>query len=140
MFDFKRASKAELKKEWKRIAQASGDDGFGTKKELRHLPEVLMDDEQVLRFSSGLMDGNTWLIVLTDRRILFLDKGMLFGFKQTAIPIEKISAVSGRTGMLMGAIEISEGHATRQIKNVAKKSVLPFTNKVQEVMESRSGS
>ena len=139
MFDFKSASRAELKAEFKRIAEASGDDGFGTKKELRHLPEVLMDGEQVLRFSSGSMDGNTWLIALTDRRIIFLDRGMLFGFKQTAIPIDKISAVSGQTGLLFGSIEISEGTVTRQIKNVLKKSVLPFTNKVQEVMESRSG-
>jgi hypothetical protein len=135
MFDFKNASKADLKREYKRIAEESGDDGYFTKKELRHLPEILRDMEQVLAFSSGLMDGTTWLIVLTDRRIIFLDKGMFFGLKQVAIPLEKINAVSGRTGMFLGDISISDGQGTRQIKQVAKASVIPFTNKVQEAME-----
>ncbi len=140
MFDFKRASKTELTAQYKRIAAISGDDMFFTKKELRHLPEVLMDMEQVLAFSSGLMDGNTWLIVLTDRRVLFLDKGILYGLKQAAIPINKINAVSGKTGLLLGTIEISDGSATRRIKNVPKQTVIPFTNKVQEVIEQHSGN
>ena len=79
MFDFKNASKKELRKEYKRIAKATGDDQFFTKRELNHLPAVLFDEEQVLAFSSGMMDGNTWLIALTDRRVIFLDKGLLFG-------------------------------------------------------------
>ncbi|MYA88975.1 MAG: hypothetical protein F4X97_11105 [Boseongicola sp. SB0662_bin_57] len=134
MFDFKNASKEELEREYKRIAKECGDDTFFTKKELNHLPSALMEMEQVIAFSSGLMDNNTWLIVLTDRRILFLDKGMFFGLKQTAIPINKVNAVSGKTGMILGAIEISDGHATRKIKNVPKATVLHFVNKVQETI------
>ena len=60
-----------------------GDDQFFTKKELKHLPEILREGEQLLAFTSGIMDGNTWLISLTDRRIIFLDKGMIWGLKQT---------------------------------------------------------
>lgn len=137
MFDFKNASKADLNQE-KRIAKESGDDRFFTRKELRHLPEVLMDREQVLAFSSGRMDGNTWLIVLTDRRILFLDKGMFFGVKQATIPLQKVNAVSGKTGVMFGSIEISDGGSTRQIKQVRKQSVLPFTNRVQEAIDAVS--
>ena len=45
MFDFKAASINELKAEYKRIDKESGDDQFFTKKELRHLPNILMDGE-----------------------------------------------------------------------------------------------
>ena len=138
MFDFKRASKADLKKEFKRIAERSGDDGFGTKKELKHLPQVLMDGEQVLAFSSGLMDNNTWLIVLTDKRVLFLDKGMLYGLKESSIPLDRINGVSGETGLLMGKIIINDGFAARQIKNVSKGSVRPFINRLQQEMDKGS--
>ena len=72
MFDFKNASKKERKKEYKRIAKEIGDDQFFTKKELKYLPEILMENEQVLAFSSGVMDGNTWLITLTNERVIFL--------------------------------------------------------------------
>ena len=137
MFDFKRASKDELKREFKEIAQLSGDDGFGTKRELRHLPQVLMDGEQVLAFSSGMMDGNTWLIVLTDQRVLFLDKGMLYGLKESSIPLDRINGVSGETGMLFGKIIINDGFAARQIKQVSKGSVRPFINRLQQEIEAQ---
>ena len=71
MFDFKKASKKELKKEYDKIAKKIGDDQFFTSKELNFLPEILLDGEQVLAFSSGLMNDNTWLITLTDIRIIF---------------------------------------------------------------------
>ena len=136
MFDFKNAPKKELRKEYKRIARATGDDQFFTKKELFHLPTVLMDEEQVLAFSSGIMDGNTWLIALTDRRVIFLDKGLLFGMRQTTVPIGKISAVSGETGIVFGKIIIGIGHGEKKITSVLKHTVLPFTNKLQEVIEA----
>lgn len=135
MFDFKNASKKELRKEYKRIAKATDDDQFFTKRELNHLPAVLFDEEQVLAFSSGMMDGNTWLIALTDRRVIFLDKGLLFGMRQTTVPINKISSVSGETGMIFGKITIGAGHGEKKVTNVLKHTVLPFTNKLQEVIE-----
>ena len=138
MFDFKNASKKALQQEYKRIAKATGDDRFFTKKELNHLPKVLMDGEQILAFSSGLMDRNTWLIALTDKRVIFLDKGFVYGLRQTTIPIDKISAVSGETGIIFGKITINSGHGEKKITQVLKYTVLPFINKLNEVIEARS--
>ena len=134
-FDFITASKHELQKEYNRIAKEIGDDQFFTKKELHHLPEVLQNGEQVLSFTSGIVNANTWLITLTDRRVLFLDKGMVFGLKQKSIPLNKINSVSGSTGLLFGKIIITDGANDTHINNVWKKTVKPFTNKVQEAIE-----
>ena len=135
MIDFKNAPADELKAEFKRIAQESGDDRFGTKKELRYLPQILMNGEQVLSFASGTMDGNTWLIVLTERRVIFLDRGMLYGLRQTVIPIGKINGITGETGMIFGKIAINDGAVVHKIKNVPKGAVLQFTNRLQEVID-----
>ena len=55
-------------------------DTFGTKKEIKYLPDVMdPDDETIMAITSGFMDGNTWLVVCTNRRILFIDKGLIFG-------------------------------------------------------------
>lgn len=136
MFDFKNASKDALKAEYNRIAREIGDDQFFTKKELHHLPEILMDREQVLAFTSGMMDANTWLIVLTDHRVVFLDKGLIYGLKQVSINLDKINAVSGSTGLLFGEIRIQDGAGERLIKNVWKKTVVAFTNKVRDAMQA----
>lgn len=136
-FDYKNASPEALKAEYNRIAQEVGDDQFFTKKELNHLPQVLADGEQVLAFTSGIMDANTWLITLTDRRVIFLDKGMIYGLKQASIELDKINAVSGKTGLFFGEIHIQDGGSERQIKNVWKKTVVNFTNKVRDAMHAR---
>ena len=94
-----------------------------------------MPNEQVLAFSSGFMDGNTWLIALTDKRVLFLDKGFFYGLKQTAIPIKKIQGVSVETGIMFGKIAIHDGFAQRKISQVSKASVATFSRKLTELMD-----
>ena len=135
IFEYQNATKRELKQEYKRIAKATGDDQFFTKRELNHLPSVLMDGEEILAFSSGLMDNNTWLITLTSKRVLFLDKGLIYGLEQTSIPVSKVSAVTGKTGLFFGAITIGIGHSEKKITNVLKGTVVPFTNALQEVID-----
>lgn len=139
-FDFKNSSPTDRKKEYDRIARDIGDDQFFTKRELNHLPEILADGEQVLAFTSGLMDSNTWLITLTDRRIIFLDKGMIYGLKQTTIDLDKVNSVSGQTGLLFGKIVIEDGASSRKIENVWKKTVVAFTNRVRDAIEARKNA
>jgi len=135
-FNYKTASKEELKYEYNRIAAELGDDQFFTKKELNYLPEILQDGEQILAFSSGLMNNNTWLISLTDRRIIFLNKGMIYGLKQEVIPLNRVNAVSGSTGLIFGKIIITDGAKDREITNVWKKTVRLFTNKCQDAIHA----
>lgn len=136
-FDFKNATPDELKAEYNRIAKEIGDDQFFTRKELNHLPEILADGEQILAFTSGLMDGNTWLVTLTDRRVIFLDKGMIYGLKQTTIDLDKINAVTGETGLIFGKIKIQDGASERLIDMVLKKTVVPFSNRTRDAIEAR---
>ena len=126
------------KEHYKKIAREMGDDQFFTKKELNYLPEILRDGEEVLAFSSGLMDGNTWLITLTNKRIIFLDKGIIYGLKQATIDLKKVNSVTCTTGLLLGTITITDGARDRTIKNVLKKTVKPFINKVQDAVEALS--
>jgi len=124
--------------------KALGDvDTFGTKKEIRYLPDVLANDETVLALTSGLMDGNTWLIVCTEKRVVFLDKGMIYGLKQRETPLERINSIEQKTGMIFGSIGIWDGAALMEIKNVMKKSVRPFVetvNRARDVLKSAKRS
>lgn len=69
-------------------------DSFGTKKEIKVLAEYLEPDEVVFALTSGIMKqtdtsnafdfgANTWLVVLTSDRFLFLDAAMLTGSVDT---------------------------------------------------------
>lgn len=137
MLDFTTASAAERKRAYDAIAAELGDDRFFTTKELDVLPKILSTNEQVLSFSSGMMDGSTWLIVLTDARVMFVDKGMIFGLKQTSIDLENIVTIDGQTGLIMGTIRISTAAGPNEIRNVWKSTVNPFVNKVRSAVAAR---
>jgi len=137
-FDFKNATQEDFLAECKRICAEMGDDGFFTKKEMKHLPEVLYDGEQVLGLASGMMDSKTWLIALTDQRILLLDKGMLYGLRQTEFRLGHVSSVSYETGLMMGKIDIHVSSVKHQISQVPKKAVANFAERVRAQLQAPS--
>ena len=118
------------------IAALGEVDLFGTAKEVTHLPEILHDDESIKYLTSGLMDGTTWLIVCTQKRILLLDHGFLFGFKQSEMNLENINSISYQTGLRFGSIEIWHGGARMLIENCDKKTVKPFTDAVNAAIQA----
>ena len=118
------------------IAALGEVDLFGTAKEVSHLPEILHDDENIKYLTSGLMDGTTWLVVCTQKRVLLLDHGFLFGFKQSEMNLENINSISFQTGLFFGAIEIWHGGARMLIENCDKKTVKPFTDAVNAAMQA----
>lgn len=138
--DFTSAGRDEIKVVYDAIAREIQDDRFFTTKELDVLPKILSPYEQVLSFSSGYMDANTWLIVLTDQRILLVDKGMIFGLTQTSIELENIVSIEGATGLFFGDIKVFTAAGPKEIRNVWKRTVNPFVNKVRQAQAAkRSG-
>ena len=125
----------EVRKQLSRIKTA---EIFGTKKEIQYLPEILSRDEQIRCLTSGMMEGNTWLVVCTSKRVIFLDKGMFYGLKQSEIPLNKINSMTQSSGFFFGTISIWYGTKSLVMTNIKKKSIKYFvhhTNKAIEELE-----
>ena len=112
-----------------------GFDSWGTKKEIKHLYTMLFEGEKVFSVASGIMDGNTWLVACTDKRILFIDCGMIYGVKHIEIMINKINSVSFKNGLILGEIYVQDGATIKTIKNVQKYSTKPFVDAVHKAMK-----
>ncbi|WP_270507532.1 PH domain-containing protein [Paraclostridium sordellii] len=110
-------------------------DVWGTRKEIYELPNVLNPDEHIKAMTSGLTDGNTWLMVCTNRRVLMLDKGMLYGLKLIDIPLDRINSISHSKGLVLGKISITDGAVTRTIENISNVTVSFFSNAVNKEIE-----
>ncbi len=110
-------------------------DSFGTKKELNVLSNYLEDDEVVFALTSGIMSQtetsnsfdfgmNTWLVVLTNERFLFLDCAMFSSSVDTqSIRHEHVQAVSASQGWVLGKIMIDLGSRVLVIDNCQKETV-----------------
>lgn len=111
-------------------------DDWGTRKEIAELPNILRIDETIKAMTSGLTDGNTWLIVCTNNRVLMLDKGMIYGLKLIDIPLDRINSISHSKGLVLGKISITDGATTRTIENVSNTTVSFFTDTVNKEIEN----
>lgn len=122
-------------KDIKEMLSKSGSLILGTKKEVKELTNIINDDEIITYATSGVYDGHTWLVVSTNKRIIFLDKGMLFGVNQIEIPLSKVNAVKYKKGLFVGEIEIWDGASMFRVKSVLKKTLIPFINAVNNSIE-----
>lgn len=110
-------------------------DEWGTRKEIAELPAVLGVDEHIKAITSGLTDGNTWLIVCTNKRIVMLDKGMIYGLRLIDIPLDRINSISQSKGLVLGKISITDGAVTRTIENVSNITVSFFADTVNKEIQ-----
>ena len=102
------------------------------RKEMRLLPGILEGGEQIVRAARGFMDSKHWLVVCTDRRVLFLDK-VIGGVNQLDIPLDMISSVSQKTGMVFDAIDIlGAGLSGMKVEKIVKEEVPKLANAIQQ--------
>ncbi len=107
---------------------------FWTQKEVRALPDVLDRDERVLAVTSGLMGGETWLATCTNRRLLFLNRGMFYGLRQVQLPLDRIQSIDHSFTIVFGSISVWDGASSFTMSMVLKSSILPFVRVTEEAM------
>lgn len=142
-------------KNWKAICDLNGVPfaNFGTRKELIFLSDYLEADEAVIAITSGLMKQtrnsnfsdaglNTWLVVLTTDRFMFLDAALLSkSIDIQSIRHEWVQAVSFSQGLLLGNISIDLGSRVVEIANCPKSTVASIgvlANKWQKELKERA--
>lgn len=110
---------------------------FGTKKEVTELPNHIDDEngEIIVYACSAMLDGNTWLMVCTNKKLLFLDKGMVYGLKKVEMPLSKINSISYKTGLVLGEISIYHGSAYMKLECIDKKTLKPMVESINSVLK-----
>jgi Bacterial PH domain/Short C-terminal domain len=92
---------------------------LGGGKEIKRLVGHLWEDEHVERMTTGAYGAGTGLLVVTDRRLLFIKEGAM-SKKSEDFPLEKVSSVQWSSGMVTGTITIFASGNKAEIKNVNK--------------------
>ena len=82
------------------------------------LPEMLV---------TGFYSGGNGMLVATNRRLIFLDKGLI-SFKMEDFSYDKITSIESKTGIVMGQLIIYGSGNKEEIKNVPKDMTRPFAD------------
>lgn len=116
------------------MVEAGVSDLFGTKKEVQSLPEIMADDEVLLYATSGFVDKGTVLVVVTDQRLIFVNRGMIFGTDFREIPFSKINGVSYSKKLVFANVSIDNGVNTTLIDNVTKETAPIFVDTLKKAI------
>lgn len=102
------------------LKNANVENLFGTKKEIKALPDIIDIDgrEKILYAANAFIETHSILAVCTNKRVIFLDHGLIYGSKSTNIPLDMINGVSYSKGLMLGSISVTNGAITTQIENM----------------------
>jgi len=95
--------------------------GFMVRREIKKLPELLGEQEDVLNLARGEYDGKEGLIVVTDRRVMFVEQGMIRSNLED-FPYDRVASVKSETGMRSGKLTIFVGGNKAELKDIHPKA------------------
>ena len=108
------------------ISNIDGGSKFFGFKEIKELPNILWEDEVVECLVQGMYGNGMGILCSTNTRLVFVDKGMLYGLKVEDFPYDKITSIQYETGMLMGKITIFASGNKADIDHIDKKQARDF--------------
>lgn len=76
---------------------------FFARKEIKELPKILWENETIENMAQGNYEGSSGLLVVTNKRLVFVDKGF-FKLKVEDFPYIKISSIQYNLGIFHGSI------------------------------------
>lgn len=118
----------------RQISQIKNPYIFWTRKEIKHLPEILDNDEQIKALTSGMIDSSTWLVVCTDRRLIFLNYGMVLGVQQIQMPLDRIQSIDHHFLLFFGSLKVYDGVNVTTVGMILKPAIMPFVKATNEAM------
>lgn len=114
------------------IKTLDGMQAFMGRREINELPNILAHNEPVLNIVQGFYSGGNGILIATDRRLVFIDKGMIYGLKVEDFPYDKLTSIQYETGLLLAKITLFTSGNRALIDNVDKKQARTFSEAVRE--------
>ena len=105
------------------LRRISGFGRFLTRGEIKELPFVLWEGELPVMLADGFYNNGTGLLVATDRRLIFIDKGLFGTLKVEDFGYNRITSIESNVGIFSGKIVIYASGNREQIDHVSKQDV-----------------
>ena len=120
----------EIKRQIQNLKISNVSNFLGSK-EINALPNLLAESEIVDNIAQGTYSNGQGILVSTNRRLVFIDKGLLYGLKVEDFPLDKITTIQYETGLLLGEIKIHTSGNIAKIDNVEKTTARSFAEFVR---------
>ncbi len=106
------------------------------RKEIAELPNIIAEGETIFGLVQGIYNNGQGILVATDRRLLFVDKGLIYGIKVEDFGLDKVSSIQYETGMIMADIKIMASGNVAKITHVDKGPAREFCEQVRKQLST----
>ncbi len=121
----------EIQEQIKRLDGTSKLLGF---KEIGELPNILWEDEKVEAIIQGRYADRNGILVATNKRLIFVEKGLLWGLRVEDFEYSKVSSIQYNAGLILGKITVFAAGNKAEIDQVPKQQGKTFTDYVRARM------
>jgi hypothetical protein len=107
------------------IGHLPGGNGFLGRKEVKQLPTILWEDEKVEHIIRGFYASGTGILIATNKRLVFVDKGIT-KLRVEDFPYDKITSIQYNLGIAGGTLTIFASGNKADIQHVPKDQCKAF--------------
>lgn len=104
------------------------------KTENTHLQRVLLDGEDVRCIAKGTLFSSVGILVCTNIRLFFLNRGILYGGIYKEINLRHVNSIYEKNKLLYSEIYIETGASVIPVLNVKKEVANSFVRSVNELL------
>lgn len=101
------------------------------RREISELESILISDEKLFALTQGTYNNGNGILVGTNKRLIFIDKGLIFGLKIEDFGLDKITSIQYESGLLLASIKILASGNIAKIENVDKAEAKDFCEKAR---------
>ncbi len=113
-----------------KVKNLNGASRFLGRWEINELPKLLWEDEEIMRLSDGSYNSGIGIVVATNRRIIFINKGLL-SCQVEDFAYNKISSIQCNQGIMLGTLVIYAAGNRACIDNMGKTDAQYFADYVR---------
>lgn len=117
------------------INDISTDKQASKRKEVKELPHILRENEQIKNAATGLIESSYCLLVVTDQRVILVDKGILYGLKVHEIGYDKLSSLEYETGLVFGELRFTTSGSVMVVKKIVKQYITPIYESIHSAWD-----
>jgi hypothetical protein len=107
----------------KRLKELNVYDLFSYRPEIKLIPRVLPEEENIEAASAGISAGLKWMLVFGRNHIYFIHTHPVNGQKTRKVPYDSITAFTAQKGFFFGKILLSMGEENIKIENCPRRTI-----------------
>ena len=118
------------------INDVSTDSQASKRKEVKELPHILRENEQIKNAATGMLESSYCLLVVTDQRVILVDKGLIYGLKVHEIGYDKLSSIEYETGLVFGELLFTTSGSAMVVKKMVKQYITPLYESIHSAWDA----